>query len=168
MDYITVGEIVKAQGIKGEVKARALTDDSMRFKKLKVVYIGDKAYKIIACRIDGDFVFLQFIGTDTRDDAELLVGKFLQIDRINAIDLDESSFFIADIVGCKIFTEGGAFIGEVVKVDQNGAADVFTAVNGKATVRFPFLKRIISRIDVDEKLFIIKEAQFNEVCVYED
>lgn len=43
-DYITIGEIVRAQGIRGEIKVRPLTDDPERFYRLKVVYISDVPY----------------------------------------------------------------------------------------------------------------------------
>ena len=62
MDKITVGQIIKAFGIKGEVKVKPITDDVTRFKKLKLVYFGEMPYKIIACRIAEGYVYLSFIG----------------------------------------------------------------------------------------------------------
>ena len=49
-DFLTVGKILKAQGIKGEVKIVPLTDDPQRFKKLKTpvfLMCGRKEKKFI-------------------------------------------------------------------------------------------------------------------------
>ena len=37
MDYIVVGEVLKPQGVRGELKIKPLTDDPMRFRKLRAV-----------------------------------------------------------------------------------------------------------------------------------
>ena len=58
MAFITIGEILKAQGIKGEIKIKPLTDDIERFRKLKMVYIDGVPYKISSKRIDDKFVYL--------------------------------------------------------------------------------------------------------------
>ena len=45
--FLTIGEITKPHGVKGEVKVFPLTDDINRFKKLKRVFIeGKEVYKI--------------------------------------------------------------------------------------------------------------------------
>ena len=67
--YITIGVIIKAQGIKGEIKVRPLTDDSSRFFKLKIVYISGIPYRIRDIRIDR-FVYLKLDGVDDRNAAQ--------------------------------------------------------------------------------------------------
>ena len=39
-DYLLLGEVVRPQGIHGEVKLRHYTDDPERFLELKTVYRG--------------------------------------------------------------------------------------------------------------------------------
>ena len=52
MDYVTVGEILKAQGITGEVKVKPLTATPQRFKKLKALYIDERPFWVLGIRID--------------------------------------------------------------------------------------------------------------------
>ena len=167
-EFIIIGQITKAMGIRGEVKVKPLPDDSTRYRKLKSVFIEDKPYRIERCRIDNDAVIIKFLGVDTRNDAELLKDYFIKIDRVNAVDLDDNTFFIADVVGCKLFTDDGAEIGKVTEVNQYGAADVFTATDGKKIVRFPFLKKMIVKVDVETGVIILKKSVFDEVSVYEN
>ena len=167
-DFITIGQVVRAIGIKGELKVKPLTDDAERYKALKIVYVKNKPYKIERLRIDGDFVCLKLAGIDDRNSAELLKDVFLEIDRINAVPLEEGSYFIADIIGCKLFTDDGEEKGKVTDVSQYGAADVFTVCDGKNTVRFPFLKKMIVKVDVETGVIIVSKSVFDEVSVYED
>lgn len=168
MDKITVGQIIKAFGIKGEVKVKPITDDVMRFKKLRLVYIGETPYKIIACRIAEGFVYLSFIGVSDRNMAEDLVGKMLEIDRINAIELEEGRYFIADMIGCKVILSDGKNIGTIIDVAQYGAADVITVKDGDKVCRFPFIKKLNSSFDIENKVMNADANVFFEVCVYED
>ncbi len=167
-EFITVGQIVRAVGIRGEVKVKPLTDDKLRFADLKIVYIRKKPYKIAACRFDKDHVYLGLHGVYDRTEAEKLKDVYLEIDRINAVPLDEGSYFIADVEGCKLFTDDGNEIGRVTDVSQYGAADVFTVVGEKKTVCFPFLKKMIVKVDVEAGIIIVKRSIFDEVSVYED
>ena len=167
-DYIVIGQITRAVGIKGEVNVSPLTDDAVRFSSLRLVYIRKKPYKIANCRFSKNNVILKFVGVDDRNNAETLKDEFLEIDRVNAIPLQDGSYFIVDIVGCELFFEDGTQFGIITDVNQYGAADVFTAkCNGKI-VRFPFLKKLAVNVDVENKKIIVRRSVFDEVCVYED
>lgn len=164
--YISVGRIVKPQGIKGEVKIHALTDDIARFSKLKVLYIDERPYKIASMRMDGSFVFVKFFGVDDRNAAELLRDKFVRIDRVNAVELGECEFFVVDLVGATVTTKSGEELGKISAVDKFGAADVVT-VKGDKNFSFPFLKRVIANFDAEEKVLVVTDS-LKEVAVYED
>ncbi len=42
MDSVVIGEVLKPQGVKGELKVYPHTDDPQRFKKLKKVILKNK------------------------------------------------------------------------------------------------------------------------------
>lgn len=170
MDYITVGEILKPQGIMGEIKVKPLTQNAERFYKLRVVYIDGKPYKISGLRLERDYAFVKLITVDDRNAAELLRGKFLCIDRINAVDLDDGEYFIVDLIGCKVVTDSGEALGTINDILQNaGAVDVINAVSDDGTeFRFPFLNKIVVNVDVQNKQFTVIKELFDGVCVYDD
>lgn len=168
MDKITVGQIIKAFGIKGEVKVKPLTDDVTRFKKLRLVYIGETPYKIISCRIAEGYVYLSFIGVSDRNTSETLVGKMLEIDRINAVELEEGRYFIADMLSCKVILSDGNYVGTITDVAQYGAADVITIKDADKVCRFPFIKKLNSSFDIENKIMRVDAKVFLEVCVYEN
>ncbi len=166
-DNIIIGRVVKAVGIKGEIKVAPITDDMLRYKKLKTVYITGIPYQILSCRFDKAFVFLKLNGFFTRDDAEKIVGDYLEIDRANAI-VPEKGYLIADIEGCKLFLSDGEEVGVITDVAQYGAADVFTIEGNGKVCRCPFLNKVIEKIDVESKIIVANKKEFTAVCVYED
>lgn len=166
-DNIIIGRVVKAVGIKGEIKVAPITDDMLRYKKLKTVYITGIPYQILSCRFDKAFVFLKLNGFFTRDDVEKIVGDYLEIDRVNAI-VPENGYLIADIEGCKLFLSDGEEVGVVTEVAQYGAADVFTIEGNGKVCRCPFLNKVIEKIDVESKIIVANKKEFTAVCVYED
>ena len=166
-DNIIIGRVVKAVGIKGEIKVAPIPDDMLRYNKLKTVYITGIPYQILSCRFDKAFVFLKLNGFFTRDDAEKIVGDYLEIDRVNAI-VPENGYLIADIEGCKLFLSDGEEVGVVTEVAQYGAADVFTIEGNGKVCRCPFLNKVIEKIDVESKIIVANKKEFTAVCVYED
>lgn len=165
--FITIGEILKAQGISGEVKVKPLTDDISRFKKLKKVFIAGKELDVLSVRINDGFVFLKLGGISDRNNAQLLTGKMLEIDRADAVELPQNTYFIADVIGCLVRLSDGTFVGKVDYVYQNGAADVFEVI-GEKNVMFPFLNDLIISVDLTEKIIVLDKNEFQKVAVYED
>ncbi|MBO7149594.1 MAG: 16S rRNA processing protein RimM [Clostridia bacterium] len=166
-DVFKIGVIVKPQGIRGDVKVQPLTDDINRFKNLKEVLIDGQKYHVSNVSIGGGMVFMELSGITDRNTAELFRGKFLCVKREDAIPLEEGRYFIADILGCKVITENKT-IGEIIDITSS-RTDVVTVKceNGKI-MRFPFLKDLVTNVDIVNKIFEVKEKRLSEVSCYED
>ncbi len=167
LDTLKIGLIVKPQGVKGEVKVQPLTDDISRFKKLKTVLIDGKNFTVERVTLAGNTVFLAIQGIFDRDVAESLRGKFISVERENAVKLPKYNYFIADIIGCKLYAEAD-LIGEVVDVFSS-RTDVFTVkCEDGRIMRFPFLKELLINVDVEDKKITVKAKRLGEVACYED
>ena len=165
---LKIGLITKPHGIKGEMRITPLTDDSARFKRLKNVIIDGKTYGVSGARVAADAVYLSLSGVNDRTAAETFRGKFLRVKREDAEPLEENTYFIADVIGCKVFTENDKFICTVSEV-ISAKTDVFTGIteDGK-TVRFPFLRDLLVKVDVEKKVIVVKEKRFGEISLYEN
>ena len=165
---LKVGLIVKPQGIKGELKVQPLTDDINRFKKLKNVIIDGKNFRVTSAIIAGNAVLLSVFGVSDRDTAESFRGKFISVDRENAVPLEEGRYFIADIIGCTLKTDHGSVVGEVIDV-TSARTDIFTVkCTDGVIMRFPFLKDAIVCVDVENKLIVLKAKRLSEIACYEN
>lgn len=167
-EFFKIGVIVKPQGVRGELKVQPLTDDIRRFTNLKQVFIDGKPVKVLSSRLGAREIFITLSGVPDRNVAETMRNKFLCVRREDAVKLPENTYFISDIIGCKLTFKGKEPFAEVVDVTE-AKTDYFTArlINGEI-IRFPFLKDILIKVDIENSLIILDEKRFNEVCVYEN
>lgn len=164
---IEIGKVLKAQGIKGEVKLACFVDDATMLKTVKQVYVGAKTYAVDHIRCDGAFCYMLLNGISDRNAAEALRNWTIYADKEN-VSLPENRYFIDDLIGCKVVTNDGAVVGDVADVLQYGAADVFVCKGDKGEVSFPFLNDLVLSVNVESKLIRVDAKRFGEVAVYED
>ncbi|SHH07523.1 ribosome maturation factor RimM [Tepidibacter thalassicus] len=157
--YFKVGQIVNTQGLKGEMRVYPLTDYKERFEELDWVYIGDDLdtkYEIEKVRYKNNLVILKIKGIDNINEVEKIRNEYLKIPRENARKLEEDEYFIADLIGIKVYTVKGDYIGVLDDVIQTGANDVYIIKNeeGKEFL-IPAVKQIVPEINIEEKKIII-------------
>lgn len=164
---IEIGKVLKAQGIKGEIKLACYVDDASMLKTVKQVYIGTKTYAVSNIRCDGAFCYLLLDGVDDRNAAESLRNWTVYADK-ESVNLPKNRYFIDDLVGCRVVLNDGATVGEVASVLQYGAADVFVCNGDNGEVSFPFLNDLVVSVNIESKAIVVDAKRFSEVAVYED
>ena len=170
--HLLVGEIVRPQGIRGEVKLRHFTDDPYRFEDLETVLrkTGNsfEPLTVEACRVQGDDVYLKLKGFDDRNAAETLRGAMLYVDREHAAELEENQFFIADLLGAEAVDTKGGEIGVLKDVLTPGGTDIFVFDTPAGEVMVPIIEKVVVSLDVEAGRIVLNEETLNEVAVYED
>lgn len=160
-DYLEIGEITKAHGIKGELVVLPLTDDPSRFNELKSVFIdtgdGPAVYGIEYCTLNGKTIIVKIKGIEDRTGAEELKGSFIMVHRSEAVSLPKHSYFICDIKGCEVFSDSGELLGTIKEVWQTGSNDVYEVSSGKGkSILIPALKEIFQTVDIENKRLVVK------------
>jgi len=156
IEYLNIGQLVNTHGVKGELKAIALTDDPQRFLDLKWVYIDKKGTLeksiISSVKFLKRFVVLKFEGIDSIEAAEKLKGFYLKVDRANAVKLPKDSFFITDILGMQVYNENNELLGELSDIIQTGSNDVYIVKNKEGKeILIPALKSVVKEISLDDR-----------------
>ena len=171
-DYLLIGEITKPQGVQGELKVRPITCDPWRFEELDFAFVKDgenyKKVSISVRKVNEDAVFLRMEGVLTRNDAETMRGTQLFIDREHAVQLDEDSAFICDLMGLKGVLTDGSEIGKIIDVMQPGGNDVYVFKGKRGEVLVPALKSVVVKVDLNEGTMLLDSDRMAEVAVYDD
>lgn len=172
-EYLQIGEIVKPQGIRGEVKLRAMTSDMDRYARLETVYLKEGGkyvpHKVRKGRSYDGFAFLQLEGVNDRNQAELLRGTEVYVDREHAVELDEDENFICDLEGLEAYDTQGNHIGTLREVlTPNQICDVYVFDTPRGEMMIPALRRVVKEVDLDEEKIILDESVLPEVAVWED
>ncbi len=164
MDRLTVALIVKPQGIRGEVKFKALCDSAEDLIGVKSVYIDGVEYGVLNVRAQGEIGYISFKGVFDRNAAELLRGKEIEAERSDMPELPEGRFYIADLTGCEVVTSSGEVIGEVISVTP-ARTDIYTLKCAKGEISFAAAEGVIESVDVQNKQITVNKKRFKEVSV---
>lgn len=157
---LEVGQIVNTFGIKGFVKVYPYVNDVTRFNNLKYVYAKskkeEKKLEIEEVKYQKNMVLLKFKGVETVEEAEKLRNNYLEIDRNDAIPLEEGEFFIADLIGLKVFLDTGEELGILEDIYNTGSKDIYVVKDklGKSYL-LPYIDEVIKKIDLDNSKIIV-------------
>ena len=166
MKRLIIGEVLKPQGIRGELKVKTFTDFPEDVKEFGVVYIDEVPYKILSFRVGPDgAAYMGLRGIPDRNAAELFRGKKLEGNREDAPPLEEGRHYIIDVLGLTCETEEGEALG-VVKDIVNLASDVYTLEKDGKKILFPSVNGVIVRFDIEGGKIIVNKQKFDEMAVY--
>lgn len=123
---ILIGEIATAHGIKGLVKVRGFVDDESLLESDKV-FTDETSNKTIAIKLKnalkGDWL-AEVNGITDRNNAELLRGTKLYIDRTEMPEADDGEYYVEDLKGLKVVDKDGKDIGLILSIQNYGAGDL--------------------------------------------
>ena len=157
---LEVGQIVNTFGIKGEVKVTPFTNDIKRFDDLKKVYVtsrkDSKLYKVESVRYHKNMVLLKLEGINNPEDAEILKNAYLEINREDAIPLEEGTYFIADLIGLEVYSDEGNLLGKVEDIYNTGSNDIYVIKDelGKQ-ILLPGIKEVIKDVQIQNAKIIV-------------
>ncbi len=167
--YLMIGEVLKPQGIRGEVKVKPYAADSALFHRWKTLYLRDgECYTPIAAtcsRVHDGFVYLTLGECNSMEDAEKLRGQQLYIDRAHASALAEDECYISDLLGCAAVAEDHTVLGKLTDVLQHGAVDVYVFDSAEGEWMAPALKAVFPTVDLQNKTIGVIREKLDEVIV---
>ena len=161
---LAIAKITKPHGIKGEVRVSVLLDSPELFCRVKSAYLEDIKVKISA-RKGGEGAIAKIENVLTRDDAELLRGKTLYVDRAEADRLKENEYFVDDLVGLTLYV-GEKPIGRITEIYKGGKTADVIEIEGEKGVMIPYLKRLNAVVSLEEGKMTVDPVVFEEVAVY--
>ncbi len=155
-DYLVIGKIGGAHGVRGEVKIIPLTDDVRRFSSLKECLILDdrervkETKEVEKARVDDTRTLVKFKGIDDRDEVGKLTGFYIAVSREDAVKLPEGRYFIADLIGLKVIDDERGELGTIKDIINSGASDIIIVKRkGKNELLIPYLNAIVYEVDID-------------------
>ena len=152
VEYIPVGQIVNAHGIKGEVKLNPMGFDPEFVADFDVLYIGGKRTEVKSSRVHKSVVLLTLPGVNDMDAALALKGKTVTICR-DDVEVPEGYYFDEEIEGMTVVdcaTE--EVIGKVKRVLTYPAHKIYE-VKGEREYLIPAVPQVfIESVDLDSEI----------------
>ena len=163
-DKIIIGKLGKVRGLNGELNIIPLTDFENRFDDLEKVDIDGKILQVDYVKQIGKNLVIRFNNYTTRESAQKLTSKLMRVDKSEAAPLAEGEFYTFDIIGLEASDLNGNKIGIVTEVLKTGSNDVFVVKDSAdRKVLIPALKRVIKKIDIENKVMLIDTEVLEEI-----
>ena len=156
MDKIKLGQITAPVGIKGEIRVYPYLEQT-RFSDIREVCLdGAGPVKVEKLRTDKNMLVMKLAGTDSRNDAETLRGKYVYLPEGEKLDLGEDTYLVEDLIGCRVF-EDGTELGTVKEIISRPAQDIYVVEKPDGcTFSIPAVHEFIKNVDTEERLIAVK------------
>lgn len=156
--YFSVGKVLAARGIYGEIKVQTWTDSPEDFLLIQKLFldVDVQPLEITSKKIHKSQVVLKLKNVNSRNEAELLRGKKLYAFRED-IPLAEDRYFIEDLKGLKIVDAvSGENYGTLKDVMNTGANDIYV-INNETGKEFllPIIDGTIEEIDLENEFISV-------------
>ena len=166
MNMLQVAKVLKPQGIKGEIKVELFTSDIDFIKKQKTFEIDGQTYNVKNIRIQQKYAYIQTEEILSRNDAELFRNKIISVKRPAQTQEPEDEYYISDLENCCVVDENDKIVGYVESVEKYGAVPTINILLGGAIRSFPFLKRILKDVDIQNKKIVVFKDLLEEVLIW--
>jgi 16S rRNA processing protein RimM len=157
---LTVGRVVKAHGVTGEVVVEIRTDDpEMRFApgtplRAKRSDRGERNYVVEAVRAHGSRLLVRLAGVADRDGADALRGCLFVIDSEDLPPIDEpDTYYDHQLEGLLVRTTAGRDVGTVAEVLHTPAGELLAVNRGDAgELLVPFVSAIVTSVSLEDRI----------------
>ncbi|MGI4758839.1 MAG: ribosome maturation factor RimM [Janthinobacterium lividum] len=165
---MTLARIVRPQGRRGEVLADLFTDFPDLFRSVKGLQLKPPTGERLDVAVEDLWlptgrsagrIVLKLAGCESISEAELFTGFEVQMPAEQRLGLDDSTYYVSDLVGCEI-TSDDTVLGQVedihFPVDSQGhrladSAPLFVVTHPTGELLIPFANAYVQSIDVAAK-----------------
>lgn len=157
---IVVGRVVRPHGLRGEMRIHPDTDFPERLSAIRhVTLLKNKESmqaSVVSIRAHGTAVLLKLESIDTIEAASRWRDAAVAVRREQAAPLEAGRHYISDVLGLRVETEDGQFLGTVTEVLRTGSNDVYVVRGAAGEVLVPAISTVVLTIDVARSRMIIR------------
>lgn len=164
-DFVLIGKIVAAHGIKGAVKVVSYAETPAPFHCNQMLWmtVADGTFnplKIDWCKPHKRGIRLRLSGVINRNQAETLIGQELFINKTQLPQLEQDTYYWIDLIGLSVKTTADECIGYIDAIIPTGASDVYvirrTDGHEETECLLPAVANFILNIDLDRRTMTVK------------
>jgi len=153
--YLVIGRVLRPQGVRGELRVEVLTSFPEQVGRHEFLYLAHpqtpdvaSRYALEYVRPHGQVLRIKLAGCESRTAAEALRGMLVQIPREEAAPLAPGELYQYQLVGLRVESEDGTWLGQVIEVLETGANDVYVTVGPFGEVLLPAIAEVVREIDL--------------------
>lgn len=146
-----MGRVADAYGVRGWIKAAPAGGGADALVAASQWWVGGKPHRVEEAKVHGATVVAKLEGLGTREEVLALKGATVAVHRESLPDPEEGHYYLADLVGLEVVTEGsGEALGTIRRLFSNGAQDVMEVGDVAGKVRLlPWVPAVVKAVDIE-------------------
>jgi 16S rRNA processing protein RimM len=159
---LTIGFVRKSHGLRGFFHVQSCSGETAHFCALTEVSLRgadgqEKVFPVEECKSSGKNFLMKLRGIDSPEEAARYNGREIRVPRGQAAPLLPGQYYIDDLRGCSMITDGGKKVGTVRDVIDGAAYQMFelAATDGKMYF-VPFVEAHVGKVDTEARTIELK------------
>jgi 16S rRNA processing protein RimM len=146
--FTAVGRVARPHGLRGELRVSAFSPEAPNLRSGRRLWLGGNEVTLTASRRATGSWIVAVAGISGRTAAERFAGHLFEAPDAEVARESGDSYFVHELIGLRVVTDGGEELGQVVEVLQPGANDVYVVRGPRGEVLVPAVAEVVSRIDL--------------------
>ncbi|MBN2808556.1 MAG: 16S rRNA processing protein RimM [Deltaproteobacteria bacterium] len=155
--WVCLGKIVKAQGLRGEVRVRSEIENSENFLLpglfLRCLDSSMQPVQVEDYRVHKGTFILTLAGCDSMNQAQALIGCELVCRGRQLPPLPDGEYYHYQLIGLPVFSFQGEALGELKEIMATGAHEIYvvqspTVDSGEKELLLPVVAPYVLEIDL--------------------
>lgn len=152
-DPVVVGTVAGAHGVRGTIRVRS---EGHHLREDISPSIGGVRYRILKARETPKGFLLDLEGITSRQDAVLMQGRELVLDRAELDEPEEGEFYVADLIGLSAVDESGTELGTVTETIPSPAHETLVVRAGESEVFVPFTLEHVPEVLIEAGRIVVR------------
>lgn len=153
-EFICIGKIHRAHGIRGDVVFNPMTDFPERIRRGKTIYVGDEHLPLTIAHVSEKppYLLVGFKEISDETAASQLRNRFAYVKTDELPPLPEGEYYFHQLIGLEAVDQAGSHIGVLADILETGANDVYVIrKDDESEELIPDIPQFILGIDLEEK-----------------
>jgi 16S rRNA processing protein RimM len=160
-DFVLIGKIVGAHGLKGTSKIQSYAESLEIFKTGTTLLVSspggsENRYEIDWIKLHSRGALLAFKEVADREQAKLLIGSDLYIEKTELPELEDGTYYWFDLIGVNVYTLDDRYLGRIDSIIETGANDVYVVKDADKEILVPALESVVRSIDIESKIMRVE------------
>ena len=158
-----MGKVIRPHGLEGLLRVWSYARSEASFIDIEEIYLRPvsgklRGYRLLSVRPHKNILLMNLDGLDSIDQAEELRGAEV-LAEYEAISREEGEFFWDELIGLKVFSDTGDYLGAISRIISAGSNEIYVVGTGEKEIFVPVTYEVVREIDFEKGKMIISAME---------
>ena len=159
-ELVLIGKVAATHGIRGQLRIVSFSGEAESIlSQRRLVFKGpndeSETFEVANSSVHGKRVLISLKSLEDINKVEYLVGREIYVERGQLSELPEGEYYWCDLIGLKVYTVHGEYLGILSEIMAAGSNDIYVIRNGEKEFLIPAVEEIVTNIDLRESVIIV-------------